>query len=133
MGHDVKLTIGGGSGALDEVQSALESVWAFNAHVPGLIRMQICIAVTEIAANMLEHARAMSIELEVHVRPDEVEVQRSDDGHPAEIDLVSVEMTGELAERGRGLAMAKAAVGLVAYARDEFGNHWRVVSKRFGS
>lgn len=129
----MKLTIGGGSGALDEVQSALESVWAFNAHVPGLIRMQISIAVTEIAANILEHGRAMSFELEVHVRPDEVEVEFTDDGHPAHIDLASVRMPDELADRGRGLAMAKAVAQLVSYARDELGNHWRIVSKRFSS
>ncbi|MFN8073325.1 MAG: ATP-binding protein [Mycobacterium sp.] len=127
----MKLTVGGGSGALDEVQSALETAWAFNAHVPGLIRMQVSIAVTEIAANIIEHARAVSFQIEVHVRPGEVEVELTDDGHPAEIDLAAVRMPGELAERGRGLAMAQAAVRLVSYARDELGNHWRVVSKRF--
>lgn len=127
----MKLTIGGGSGALDEVQSALEKVWAFNAHVPGLIRMQVSIAVTEIAANILEHGHARSLQMEVHVRPDEVEVDLNDDGPPAQVDLSAVRMPEEMAERGRGLAMSQAAVRLVSYARDESGNHWRVVSQRF--
>jgi serine/threonine-protein kinase RsbW len=40
-------------------------------------------------------------------------------------------MPDEVAERGRGLAMAQAALRLLAYFRDELGNHWRLVSKAF--
>jgi serine/threonine-protein kinase RsbW len=128
IGHNLNLDIKGGSGALSEIQSALDSLWPSNAHVRCSIRNQVAMAVAEIAANIIEHARASSIRMEVRIHPNEVEVKFTDNGRPAEIDLTSVRMPGAMAERGRGLAIALAALQEVSYCRRGSANHWRLIS-----
>ena len=69
-------------------------------------RMQFEVAVAEIGANIIEHAgRAgtVSLTLELELTPDRLEARFSDDGHPARVDLRTVEMPDVMADRGRGL------------------------------
>jgi serine/threonine-protein kinase RsbW len=47
------------------------------------------------------------------------------------VDLAAAIMPDDMAERGRGLALAQAALRLLSYFRDEVGNHWRLVSNVF--
>ena len=49
----MNLDIRGGSGALSEIQSALDSIWPSNTHVRCSIRKQVAMAVAEIAANII--------------------------------------------------------------------------------
>ena len=61
-----------GPGALDEIQALLERAWASNAHVPSRVRMEVGIAVAEIAANIVEHAaqgRPIRIGTRLRVEP----------------------------------------------------------------
>lgn len=91
-------------------------------------------AVAEIVANIVEHAgriQAATVEMQMRVLPDHVEVAFTDTGAEAEIDLDEVRMPEELAEGGRGLAIAKAVLERVAYHRTELGNHWTLVSRPF--
>ena len=62
----------------------------------------------------------------------EVRIEFVDDGAPAEVDLASLRMPDVMAENGRGLAIARASLRELSYRRDESGNHWMLVSRRFG-
>lgn len=129
----MKLEIAAGPGTLDEIQGALEEVWSCHEEIPRRIRLEVGIAVSEIAANILEHCHALRVAMEVVVRSDEVEIDFTDSGDAADVDLDSSHMPDELAERGRGLPMAQAALRMLSYVRDEVGNHWRLVSKGFSA
>jgi serine/threonine-protein kinase RsbW len=131
-GLKVKRTITVGPDALDNVQAALDAFWSRHDDVPAAVRIEVEIAVTEIAANILEHGCAGELQMEMAVHADEVHVEFTDSGDPAEVDLFMVRMPDAMAERGRGLAIAPAALRVLAYFRDELGNHWRLVSKAFG-
>lgn len=119
---------------LDEISALLERMLASHAHVPQSVRTQVVIAVGEIGANIVEHAakvRPVRLWMGVDVLPDEVQVSFVDDGPPAEVDLVSPPaMPEEMAESGRGLALAHAVLNRLHYRRS-FVNHWTLVSQRF--
>ena len=127
----MKLDLAVGPRTLDDVQAALETFWSRHDQVPADVRMEVGIAAAEIAANIIEHGCAAGLQMEVQVLTDEVHLEFTDNGNPAEIDLVSIRMPDEAAEGGRGLALAQAALRLLAYFCDELGNHWRLVSKAF--
>jgi len=129
----LKLEITNGPKALEHIHGALEAFWRKHEQVPQHIRNEIDIAVAEIAANILEHARAVTVWMELHARPDAVEIEFTDGGEPVEVDLEATTMPDEMAESGRGLALAQDALRLLSYFRDEVGNHWRLVSNAFGS
>lgn len=68
--------------------------------------------------------------MEVQALPGEVRVQFTDDGVAARFDLNAVRMPDAMAERGRGLALARAVLDLLCYQRYAC-NHWTLVSKQF--
>jgi serine/threonine-protein kinase RsbW len=122
-----------GPGALGEIETALERTWSANPHVPHTVRMHMGIAAGEIGANIVEHAasaRPVRIWLDVHVSPSRVNVEFTDDGEPAEVDMGAVRMPDDMAERGRGLALAKAVLAELTYRRSLV-NHWMLVSRPF--
>lgn len=127
------MNIAAGPGTLNEVQSALDAFWSLHDEVPSRVRAEIEIAASEIAANIVEHCCPAGLQMELHVLLNQVEVEFTDTGAPVAVDLDSVRMPDEMAERGRGLAMAQAGLRLLSYFRDEVGNHWRLVSKAFPS
>jgi len=127
----VKLNIAAGPGTLGDVQTALDTFWSHHDEVPTGVRLEVGIAAAEIAANILEHGCAGELQMDIAVVADEVQVEFTDSGDPAEIDLFLIRMPDEMAERGRGLALAQATLRLLSYFRDELGNHWRLVSKAF--
>lgn len=131
MGSTLKIEITNGPAALEQIHGALEAFWRKHEQVPQHIRNEIAIAAGEIAANILEHARAVSVWMELRARPDEVEIEFTDAGEAAELDLAAASMPDEMAESGRGLALAQAALRLLSYFRDEVGNHWQLVSNAF--
>ena len=57
----MKLEITNGPGALEQIHGALEAFWRKHEQVPQHIRNEISIATGEIAANILEHARAVTV------------------------------------------------------------------------
>ena len=129
----MKLEITNGPAALEQIHAALEAFWRKHEQVPQHIRNEIGIATAEIAANILEHARAVTVWMELNARPDAVEIEFTDAGEAVELDLDAASMPDEMAESGRGLALAQAALRLLSYFRDEFGNHWQLVSNAFSS
>jgi len=122
-----------GSATLDQIGSMLEEMWSVHEHVPPSVRTQVAIAVGEIGANIVEHAaqhRPVRLRMEVLVSPEEVRVAFLDDGPPADVDLKNATMPDPMAECGRGLALAHAALDRLIYHRNRF-NHWILVSKSF--
>ena len=119
--------------ALEEIQTALERAWSVNSQVPDAVRMHMGIAAGEIGANIVEHAapnRSVRMWMDVEMLPGRVRVEFTDDGDPVQIDLSAVCMPDDMAERGRGLALARAVPEELTYRRAEF-NHWMLVSNRF--
>lgn len=91
------------------------------------------IAVAEIAANIIEHAalgQAVSMSLQLRALPERLEAEFTDEGRPARVDLEAVELPDALAERGRGLAIAMAALDELSYRRRGGVNRWILVRER---
>ncbi len=123
-----------GPKALEAIVDAVRAAWSANPWVPETIRSQVEIAVAEIAANIVEHAgrfHSATVEMRMRIHPDHVNIAFTDTGVPADIDLDNVQMPDELAERGRGLALAKAVLAHLGYSRSELGNHWTLISRIF--
>lgn len=123
-----------GPGILGEAARVLDETWSAHPEVSEDIRTQVGIATGEIVANIVEHAargKAVYIRMEVSVLPDRVEVSFVDDGQPAEIELSAAVLPDVMAERGRGLALAKAVLAELSYSRSTR-NNWKLVSKPFG-
>ena len=57
-------------------------------------------------------------------------VEFTDNGGPLRVDLNAVSLPDDMAERGRGLPLAKAVLDRLIYQRDVM-NHWTLVSKHF--
>lgn len=122
-----------GPGILTDMARILDQTWAAHPEIPSAICTQMTIATGEIGANIVEHAaqgRPVPFRMEVRVLPGEVHVWFTDGGIPMQVDLNSVSLPDDLAERGRGLALAKAALSDLSYGRDTV-NRWKLVSKRF--
>ena len=122
-----------GPDTLHDIARFLDDVWSSHDHVPDPVRLQMSIAAGEIGANIIEHAgrfEPVNITMTIRVLIDEVWVEFTDDGSPVEVDLNAVGMPDEMAERGRGLALAQSVLEKLSYQRNAQ-NHWTLVSKRF--
>jgi len=129
-----RLDIDSGPDALAEIERLLASAWSAHPHVPEMVRTQVAIATAEIGANIIEHAaagRLLRMAMVIRVVTNQVWVEFTDDGGPFHLDLNSVSLPDDMAERGRGLPLAKAVLDRLLYQRDVM-NHWTLVSKRFG-
>ena len=121
----------------EETELALERAWSMHGQVPFAVRTQTGIAVAEVVANIVEHGGAgrqlVRIEMHITVQSDHVLVDLIDDGNEAHVDLGSACMPEDvLAERGRGLAMAKLVLDRLTYRREAGVNHWTLTSHPFG-
>ncbi|UXA20375.1 ATP-binding protein [Mycobacterium sp. SMC-4] len=123
-----------GQQTLDQLQQVLDDVWSTHS-IDDVVRMHIELAVSEIAANIIEHSdngKAVRLRMDVNILPDAVRITFTDDGHPAPVDLTRVSMPDENAERGRGLAIAHRVLDEFSYRRDEHGNHWTLCRRLSG-
>jgi serine/threonine-protein kinase RsbW len=123
-----------GPDTIDAVQRCLDDFWSLCGNVPEDIRTQVATAVAEVSANIIEHAArgaSVPMRMELQLLPGEVHVSFHDQGVPADVDLANPVMPSEFAQRGRGLALAAAVMNRISYVRDDTGNHWTLVSKRF--
>ena len=121
----------------EETELALERAWSIHGQVPRAIRTQTGIAVAEVVANIVEHGGAgrqlVQIEMHITVQSDQVLIDLIDDGSEAHVDLGTACMPEDvLAERGRGLAMAKLALHRLTYRREANMNYWTLASHPFG-
>lgn len=122
-----------GPDALDKIHRCLEQLWSAHPELSEVLRTPVSVAVAEIGANIIEYSRPgqpVRMQMQVQVLADEVEIVFTDEGDPAHVDLNTVTMPDEMAERGRGLALAKACLDRLTYRRDSTGNHWTLAVKR---
>jgi serine/threonine-protein kinase RsbW len=123
-----------GPGTTEELRQAWIKIWRAHPKVAESVRAEIEIAAHEIAANIVEHAGAdqpVHMRMEVAVLPDEIQVRFIDDGRELKGSLDSVCLPDGMAERGRGLAVARAVLRNLSYQRMEDGNQWTLLSERF--
>lgn len=118
-----------GSGTLHVIQRMLNRLWSAH-NVPDMDRMWMDLAAGEICANIIEHSGGVHLRMEVRLLPELIEIRFTDDGGPARIELSNLHLPGDLAERGRGLAMALSVLDELSYRRDDEGNHWMLVRRR---
>ncbi|GAA4365565.1 ATP-binding protein [Nocardioides caricicola] len=122
------------------VHAVLEQLWEAHDDVAATDRVRFEMAVIEILGNIVEHAYEIdstdtgSRRFDVSVAATETELVASfgDNGLPMSIDLSDVAMPDELAESGRGLALAMAAVDDLSYERENGRNLWRLTCTRKG-
>ncbi|MGK5115470.1 MULTISPECIES: ATP-binding protein [unclassified Geodermatophilus] len=122
--------------SLDRVHTLLEAVWAAHPDVEPADRMSFAIAVTEVAGNIVAHSgdeQGREFSVRVRVDPGQLEAEFEDSGQRVDVDLSTVRMPDEVAEFGRGLALAVSCVDNLEYRREEETNHWRLVRRRAGA
>jgi serine/threonine-protein kinase RsbW len=110
------------------VFDALTALWSSGPSVPDEDRESFTLAVSEIAANIVEHAsarEAVHVSLTLTVADARLEAVFTDTADPALIDLSSVQMPDWDAESGRGLALALATLDELVHETHE-GNTWRL-------
>lgn len=126
--------------ALEQIDQTLAALWTAHPHVPEVIRIRVGIAVTEVAANIIEHAtkgldRLVNVHVQAHVRDRDVMITFIDDGIPAATGyfthMHAFAMPDDFAESGRGLPLAQAALSELDYQRMDELNHWTLVSEAF--
>ena len=125
---------------IELVHAVHEQLWEANEDVAVADRVRFEMAVIEILGNIIEHAYEMdsaeagSRRFDISVAATETALVASfgDNGLPMSIDLSTVAMPDELAESGRGLALAMAAVDDLSYDREDGRNHWRLSCTRNG-
>jgi serine/threonine-protein kinase RsbW len=123
---------------LELVHAALEQLWAANDDVGIADRVRFETAVIEILGNIVEHAYELDaptagnrrFDVTLWVTTSELGAEFGDDGVPMSLDLSAVAMPDDLAESGRGLALAMAAVDDLSYGREGGRNHWRLTCSR---
>lgn len=117
---------------MERIHTLLSDLFA-ECPVDTMDAIQFELAVAEIGANIIEHAgagNAVHLRLEVEVTPERIAARYSDDGNPARVDLDTVSLPDDFAERGRGLAIAVNVLDELAYRRSAGVNHWRLVRER---
>jgi serine/threonine-protein kinase RsbW len=126
--HVVEVTAA--SDHLDAVHETLGRFWPGLSEPPDdRWRLLFEVAVSEIAANIVEHAQpaVMTFRLTAISRRVVAEFQDSGTGWTGYPGPAAV--LDELAERGRGLAMARTAVDEVAYRRVGTVNYWKLAKQ----
>lgn len=116
------------AGLVDHVLNALDSLWSSDETVDEEDRGLFALAVGEIAANIVEHARGrepIQVSVRLSMSPDALEAVFTDTAEPALIDLSNVAMPGWDAESGRGLALAQKTLDELTHETHE-GNTWRL-------
>lgn len=113
--------------ALDRVHDALAELWIRAPQVPAADRTLFEIAVLEVATNVVLHgAQATEAQVELRASDTRVEAVIRDDGAPAEVDVDAADWPDDMAENGRGLPMARAALDHFSHQRDGGRNVWRL-------
>jgi serine/threonine-protein kinase RsbW len=115
---------------LDVIHEAMARFWASMPDPPGE-RWQLLleVAVSEIAANILEHARPPTVTFRLRTVRDAVIAEFQDTGEGWEGTHGPARVLDELAERGRGLSLAMTAVDEVVYERRGSFNRWVLVKR----
>jgi serine/threonine-protein kinase RsbW len=113
----------------------MDRLWRAEASVADADRMMFTTAVLEVANNIVTHNGAgseVSIALALTADPTALRADFCDDGSPAAVDLATTALSGDLAESGRGLALARMALDEFSYERTKDRNRWQLTRHRCG-
>lgn len=119
---------------VDELLDALEQLIRAAGDVSAEDHTLFSLAVSEIATNIVTHGRCpgntrVTVTADLSIRDDVLFAQFRDDAAPVDVALAKAELPDELAESGRGLAIAKMALDQLRHEVDE-GHTWTLVRKR---
>ena|SRR5437764_13699464 len=115
---------------LTEVHAALGRFWQrLDTPPPEEWTMLFELAVSEVAANIVEHARPQVMHMRLTLDAGNVVAEFTDTGQGWSGPPEPAGMIDELAERGRGLSLAMTAVDDVVYEREGSTNRWRLVKR----
>lgn len=125
---DLTLRRGDPASQLDALHRALQRFLdQLTLSPPAEWRINFELAVAEIAANIIEHARPSTIHFRVAWLAGEVIAEFTDSGLAWRGKPEAAAMVDQLAEAGRGLNLARGAVDELAYDRVGNTNRWRLV------
>lgn len=119
-----------GPALLDAVHALLDGLWAAHPAVGDRDRLLFATAVAEVAANVVAYTGdPVQVDLRLQVADGEVRAELEDDGVPAPDDVLDPPPADDLAESGRGIAIARAALDELSYRRDGDRNRWTLVRR----
>lgn len=123
-----------GPATLVAMHDALERLWAEAPDVDELLRIRFTTALAEVVGNVVRHGRrddGSAPQVDACVRADgDLRADIRDDGTSFPEPLAVPEPVDELAESGRGIAMARAVLDELDYAREPGLNRWTLVIHR---
>lgn len=125
---DVTLRMNDPASLLDALHEAIHR-FLDQLRMPPADEWQILfeLAVSEIAANIIEHVRPRTIRFRVAAQPRGVVAEFTDSGRGWLRQLRPAARVERGAERGRGLSLAWTAVDELAYERTGKTNRWRLM------
>jgi serine/threonine-protein kinase RsbW len=121
---------------LDELHAALDRLWREAPDVEAPARMRFATAVSEVLGNVVVHGRMSggetpTVRVSLAARPDRLRAELLDDGVALAPGAAATELPeDDLAESGRGLALARAALDELHDVREDSGNRWELVIRR---
>lgn len=119
---------------VDQLLEALDQLIQQASDVSAEDHTLFSLAVSEIATNIVTHGRCpgnaqVTVKADLSVRDDVLFAQFKDDAAPVDVVLEEAKLPDELAESGRGLAIAKMALDRLSHEVDD-GHTWTLVRKR---
>jgi serine/threonine-protein kinase RsbW len=118
---------------LDEVHALFGDLWGDVPEVAPTDRIALETAVSEVAANIVEHAaRGEKVPMRLVLRAghESVEAHLEDRGYPFVEHEVVTTAGDDLPEHGRGLVLARALTDALVYERDGGVNRWYLLRRR---
>jgi serine/threonine-protein kinase RsbW len=123
---------------LDLVHAMIEHLWTTHPDIGERDRARFEMSVIEILGNIVEHAYRADVEttsgrriaIVLGATEDRLLAHLGDNGLPVGLDLSGAVMPDELAESGRGLALATAALDDLSYRRLGDRNLWDLLCLR---
>ncbi|WP_134738980.1 ATP-binding protein [Nocardioides sp. 503] len=126
---------------MDLVHGMIEHLWTTHPDIGERDRARFEMSVIEILGNIVEHAYAAEethpstrrFQIALAATEDRLVARLADNGLPVGLDLSGAVMPDELAESGRGLALATAALDDLGYHRVGDRNLWDLLCLRGSS
>lgn len=118
---------------IGDLHELLALVGRENADVSATDLMMFETAVIEIAANVVEHGRPegqVFYTFRLWLLDDRIEAALSDSGDELYDKPLVATLPNEMAERGRGLALAEAVLDELVYERRDERNTWKMIKLR---
>ena len=113
---------------LGQIGDTLAETWEVATAVPEDDRLMFEVAVLEVASNMVEHSIPTPTwyQFELDVNPNRLAAVLRDNAERTTVSLEAARMPDEMADGGRGLALAKSALDILEHDAAD-GNCWTLV------